>query len=123
MLSDMELERLMADSESDRVERKESVSSSKLIRSNICAFANDLADNRVPGVVFIGVRDDGTCAGLAVTDQMLETLAQMRSDGNILPLPDLSVQRRRLRQCDVVVVEVQPSLAPPFGSRVGPTCG
>ena len=60
--SNAELERLMADLESDFVERKESAADGKKIRRNICAFANDLPGNGKPGVVLVGVRDDGSCA-------------------------------------------------------------
>jgi ATP-dependent DNA helicase RecG len=42
MRSDEELERLLADSESDLVERKESLSDPDRIRQTVCAFANDL---------------------------------------------------------------------------------
>ena len=38
--SDAELELLMADLESDFVERKESAADGRRIRRNICAFAN-----------------------------------------------------------------------------------
>ncbi len=56
MLTVSELESLLGDLESDRVERKESVSDNNKIRQAICAFANDLPDHQQPGVVFIGVR-------------------------------------------------------------------
>ena len=87
----------MADLESDLVERKESVPSSKdKIYQAICAFMNDMPGHGMPGVLFIGVTDNGTSANLEVTDELLSTLAQMRSDGNVQPIPDLTVQRRRL---------------------------
>ena len=59
--SDRELEAMMADLESDRVERKESLQgdSPAKIREAVCAFANDLPDHRRPGVVFVGADDDG----------------------------------------------------------------
>lgn len=55
MLCDDELLSLLADGESDRVERKESHSDAGRIRQAICAFANDLPGHNKPGVVFIGV--------------------------------------------------------------------
>ena len=115
-----ELESLLDDLESDRVERKESVSDSNKIRQAICAFANDLPDHQQPGVVFIGVKDNGTCASLPITDQLLLTLADMRSDGNILPFPIMTVQKKLLNGCDVAVIEVQPAYNPPvrFNGRV-----
>lgn len=126
MLTDGELEGLLMDLESDRVERKESLSDSSRIRQAICAFANDMPGYGEPGVIFVGARDDGTCANLPITDQLLLNLADMRSDGNILPLPSLSVQKRTIRGCDLAAVIVQPSLYPPvryngrIWIRVGP---
>lgn len=116
-MGDDELERLLTDIESDRSERKESASDSEKIRQAICAFANDLPDHRQPGVVFVGARDNGSCASLAITDQLLRTLADMRSDGNILPLPSMMVQKRTLKGCEMAVVIVQPSYAPPVRFR------
>jgi ATP-dependent DNA helicase RecG len=52
-----ELTELLRDLESDRVERKSSLSKPDEIRQAICAFANDLPDHRLPGVLFAGVQD------------------------------------------------------------------
>ncbi len=94
MLSDGELLALLRDIESDRVERKASLSDRDRIRQAICAFANDLPGYRKPGVVFVGANDDGTCSNLRITDELLRTLSDMRSDGNILPLPIMAVQKK-----------------------------
>lgn len=112
-MTDDELEALLDDIESDWVERKESLSNSDKIRQAICAFANDLPDHRKPGVLFIGVNDPGQPTGLNITDQLLQNLASMRGDGNILPFPSLDVQKRTLRGRDVAVVLVHPADAPP----------
>ena len=126
-MTDQELEALLTDLESDRVERKRSSSDTDKIRKAICAFANDLPAHREPGVVFVGVEDDGSCAGIEVTDKLLRTLSDMRSHGNILPLPTLTVQKRTLQGCDLAVVVVHPADAPPVRYngrafvRVGPT--
>jgi ATP-dependent DNA helicase RecG len=103
-MDDSELEKLLTDLESDRVERKSSVSSRGKIQEAICAFANDLANHRQPGVLFIGVNDNGTCANLPITDQLLLTLSEMRSNGNILPFPSLKVQKKRLAGCELAVI-------------------
>lgn len=120
MLSDPELETLLKDLESDRVERKESLADPSRIRQAICAFANDMPNHRKPGVVFVGVRDNGDCARLPITDVLLRTLADMRSDGNILPFPVVTVQKKTIAGCELAVVEVEPSDAPPvrFNGRV-----
>lgn len=112
-MNDQELEALLNDLESQRAERKESAGDGDKIRQAICAFANDLDDSRKPGVLFIGAKDDGSCARLPVTDQLLLTLADMKTDGNILPLPSMSVEKRRLRGCEMAIVIVRPSDAPP----------
>lgn len=121
------LEPLLSDLESDRVERKPSLAQKDEIRQAICAFANDLPDHRRPGVVFVGVHNDGTCANLRITDELLRELADIRSEGNILPIPVIVVQKRILRGCELAVVIVQPSDSPPVRLRgrtfvrVGPT--
>jgi len=114
-MTNQELETLMKDIEFDVVERKESLAGDArdTVRQVICAFANDLPDHRKPGVLFVGARDDGSCAGLAISDELLLTVANMKTDGNILPIPSMSVERKRLAGCEVAVVIVQPSDAPP----------
>jgi len=63
--------------------------------------------------LFVGVHDDGRCAGLPITDELLRTLSDVRSDGNTVPFPTMTVQKRTLNGCEVAVVVVQPSDAPP----------
>ena len=126
-----ELILLLQDIESDRVERKESLSESSRtkVREAICAFANDLPDHGKPGVVIVGASDDGTVLGLSVTDQLLQTLAHMKTDGNILPPPSITVEKRSIQGKDVAVVTVQPSDSPPVRCkgtiqiRIGPRRG
>jgi ATP-dependent DNA helicase RecG len=130
MLPDDELVSFFRDLESDRVERKRDYKdSADKIRQAICAFANDLPDRRLPGVIFVGQNDDGTCAGIDVDDRLLTTLGGLRSDGQILPFPILSVARKEVDGCVVAVIEVQPSTQPPVRVdgrtwiRVGPRRG
>ncbi|MEW5767682.1 MAG: ATP-binding protein [bacterium] len=115
-----ELEQLIKDIESDRTERKESLTDSGKIRQAICAFANDLPGYGQPGYIFIGVNDQGVPTGLPITDELLCTLADMRSDGNIQPFPSMTVQKAVLKGTPVAVVEVQPSDSPPvrYNGRV-----
>ena len=115
--SDAELDALMSDLESDLVERKESAADGRKIRRNVCAFANDLPGHDRPGVVLVGVRDDGTCASLPIDDDLLTKLANIRGDGDILPLPSMTVQRRVLKGCEVAVVAVEPSADTPVRYR------
>jgi ATP-dependent DNA helicase RecG len=121
-----ELESLFRDLESDRLERKASVSDLNKVRQAVCAFANDLPNHHKPGVIFVGVNDDGSCANLTITDELLLRLSDMRSDGNILPFPVLTVSKKVIDSCEVVAVVVEPSDSPPvrFNGRtwirVGP---
>ncbi len=112
-MTDAELEAFLDEIESDRVERKESPADGDRIRQAICAFANDLPGHQKPGVLFIGVNDQGNPVGLEITDQMLQNLASMRGDGNILPFPSIDVQKRHLKGHDVGVIFVHPSDSPP----------
>ena len=115
--TDAELEAMMIDLESDLVERKESAQDGRKIRRNVCAFANDLPGNGKPGVLLVGVRDDGSCASLTVDDDLLNGLANISGEGQVLPLPSLTVQKRVLRGCEVAVVTVAPSSEPPVRYR------
>lgn len=117
--SDIELEALLADDESELVERKGSMGGGApdSIREAICAFANDVHDHRRPGVIFIGIDDRGQPSGLAITDELLRQLADMKSDGNTVPPPAMSVEKRHLAGAEVAVVTVQPSDAPPVRTR------
>ncbi len=112
-LTDAELEALLRDLESQRVERKAALSDGDKVREAICAFANDLDDTRQPGILFIGAKDDGSPSGLAITDELLRTLSDIKTDGNILPPPTLSVEKRFLNGGEMAVVIVRPSDSPP----------
>ena len=115
--SDSELELLMSDLESDLVERKESAADGRKIRRHICAFANDLPGNGCAGVILVGIRDDGSCASLTIDDRLLKRLADVHGEGDILPLPSMTVQKRVLNGCAVAVVTVEPAPDPPVRYR------
>ncbi len=116
-MDDSELVYLLHDMESDRVERKASSNDPDRLCEAICAFANDLPNHRQPGVLFIGVHDNGRCANLTVNDDLLLKLADLRSNGNILPFPSMTVQKKTLDGCDLAVVVVEPSDDPPVRFR------
>lgn len=126
MLDEEQLKALMVELESDTAERTESTNNTDKFGQAICAFANDLPNHRRPGYLLVGVKDDGTLAGIKVTDDLLKNLAGIRSDGNILPQPMMSVSKFSLPGDDVAVVEVHPSDLPPVRYkgrvhiRVGP---
>jgi len=117
--SDIELLDFLNNPESDMSERKKSWSGDapEKGRQAVCAFSNDLPDHKKPGVLFVGVNDDGTPSGINITDELLQTLADIKTDGNILPPPSIIVQKRMLKGVDVAVVIVQPSDSPPVRYR------
>lgn len=112
-VDDGELCRLLVDIESDRSERTVSGTDANKIGQAICAFANDLPNHGRPGYLFVGATGDGRAAGTPITDQLLTTLAAFRADGNILPPPEMNVEKKRLGGGEMAVVEVFPSRLPP----------
>ena len=65
----------------------------------------------------MGARDDGTPSNLPITDELLRTLADIKTDGQILPPPTLLVEKRVLKGAEMAVVTVQPADAPPVRYR------
>ena len=131
MIDEQELRRLMAELESDRVERTTSTKKTDKFARAVCAFANDLPGHGLPGYLLLGVRDDGMPDGLQVTDELLRELGALRDNGRIQPLPTLTVSKLSLSDGsgDVAIVEVRPSDLPPvrydgrIHIRVGPRRG
>lgn len=122
LLTDQQLTELLDDLESDRVERKRAWAGSapETVPKAVCAFANDLPNHNAPGIVFIGANDNGTAAGIQVADQLLLTLANLKTDGRIVPPPSLTVEKRTLKGADMAVVSVMPADSPPvrFEGRI-----
>lgn len=126
MITKEQVQVLLFDIESDRIERTQSINDTDKFSKAVCAFANDMPGKNAPGYLVLGVNDQGTPVGIHITDQLLQNLGALRSDGNIQPLPALTVSKFSLPQGDVAVVEVQPSDLPPVRYkgqvwiRVGP---
>jgi ATP-dependent DNA helicase RecG len=120
MLSEDDLRRLLRLGEADSIERTAGLSDKRKFGEAICAFANDLTDRRLPGVLFVGVQDNGDCANATIDERLLQTLMGFRTDGTILPPPLISVRRHVLDGCEMAIVEVAPSDNPPikFDGRV-----
>ncbi len=125
--TDAELVRLLADLETDQVERKESLGGgTDRILQAICAYSNDLPDRGTGGVIFVGATDDGRPSGLPIDDKLLINLADLRDRGKILPPPTMSVRPLPVGEQRVAVIEVESSPTPPvrFNGqawiRVGP---
>jgi ATP-dependent DNA helicase RecG len=126
MISKEDLESLLQDIESARIERTEAIKDTEKFSRAVCAFANDIPDTRQPGYLVVGVDDNGKPISLKVTDELLRNLSGLRADGNILPLPALSIEKFIFSDGEVAVVEVLPSDMPPvrykgqIWIRVGP---
>jgi ATP-dependent DNA helicase RecG len=127
--TDDELRALLADLESDQVERKEPLSPGDVrdrLCQAICAYANDMPGHRSSGVIFVGATDGGRPTGTTVDDRLLLSLADLRDQGRILPPPMMAVRKLDVDGVPVAVVEVEPSPSPPvrFNGqvwiRVGP---
>lgn len=121
-MTDAELTALLNAMESDRVERKRAWAGDAptIVRQAVCAFANDLPNHGGPGVVVIGAEDDGRPSGSPVTDELLQTLAHVKTDGRIVPPPTITVETRMLKGAPMVVLTVWPADAPPvrFDGRI-----
>jgi ATP-dependent DNA helicase RecG len=119
---------LIRGGESEQVERKEQFKGKKTeVCQTICAFANDFPRTGHVGIVVIGQRDDGKPRGLPITDDLLLELADLRTNGGILPFPQISVRKLDLDGVAVAAIIVEPSSSPPVRCdgrtyiRVGPS--
>jgi len=128
-MTEQELRALIAEHEADRVEFTTSTANTDKLSEAVCSFANDLANHGKPGYLIIGVDDAGALAGLHASDELLRNLGGLRSDGNIQPLPDLTIEKVVTADGDAVVVTVQPASLPPVRYkgrvciRIGPRRG
>ncbi len=117
MITKEEILDLLKSTESYQVEFTISTGNMDKFCETICAFANDMPGSRKNGYLIIGAKDDGSIAGMKIDDALLKKIAGIRSDGNILPLPTMSVERFSFPEGDLLVVEVQPSDLPPVRYR------
>jgi ATP-dependent DNA helicase RecG len=120
MISREALEKLLPSMEQDRIEKTISVNDANKFGEAICAFANDLANHNQPGYLIVGAHDDGTKAGMTISEQNLQTLLSFRTDGRIVPPPSMIVERFVYPDGELAVVEVMPHFLPPvrFNGRV-----
>ena len=102
MITKEEVRALLQSTETYRIERTTSTGDMDKFQEAICAFANDLPNSRKKGYLILGAYDNGTLSGLKVTDALLKKIAAIRSDGNILPLPIMSVERFEYEDGDLL---------------------
>lgn len=117
MITKEEVSELLRSTETYRVERTVSTGNMDKFCEAICAFANDMPNSRKNGYLIIGANDDGKLVGMKVDDALLKKISGIRSDGNILPLPTMSVDRFVFPEGELLVAEVRPSDLPPVRYR------
>ena len=108
---------MLSDTESYNIERTESTGNMDKFCQAICAFSNDMSGSGKNGYLIIGTKDNGELSGLKVDDKLLLQIANIRTDGNILPQPIMTVEKFSFDEGDVLVAEVQPSEFPPVRYR------
>jgi ATP-dependent DNA helicase RecG len=117
MLTHSQLQHLLSNTESAHVERTTSTDNMDKFCQAICAFSNDVSGSGKNGYLIIGVHDNGKLSGLKVDDKLLLKISNIRTDGNILPQPVMTVEKFSFDDGDVLVTEVQPSEFPPVRYR------
>jgi ATP-dependent DNA helicase RecG len=117
MITKDELKHILTDTESYHVERTISTDNADKFCQAICAFSNDLPGSRKNGYLVIGAYDNGKLSGLKVNDRLMLQISNIRTDGNILPQPIMTVEKFSFEEGDVLIAEVQPSEFPPVRYR------
>jgi ATP-dependent DNA helicase RecG len=113
MITEGKVIELLADMESDLIERTISTRESKLGPA-VCALSNDFPNHKQAGYILLGVHDDGKLAGMEWTDDELQAIGNVKSNGNVLPQPSLVVSPVfRFPEGEIVVIQVSPSSYPP----------
>lgn len=117
MVTHVQLTHLLSTPESSHVERTISTDNMDKFCQAICAFSNDVSGSGKNGYLIIGANDNGTLSGLKVDDKLLLQISNIRTDGNILPQPVMTVEKFTFDDGEVLVTEVQPSEFPPVRYR------
>ena len=117
MISRDEILQLLNDTESYNIERTTSKTDMDKFCQVICAYSNDLSGSGKKGYLTIGAYDNGELSGLKVDDELLLKISNIRTDGNILPQPFMTVEKFSFEKGDLLVAEVQPSEFPPVRYR------
>jgi len=129
MITEELVGKLIADMESDLIERTISIKEDKLGPA-VCALSNDFPNHRKSGYILLGVNDDGSLAGMTWGDDELQKIGGVKTNGNVLPQPSIIVSPVfKFKEGEVVVIEVKPSSYPPVRFdgrcwiRIGPRRG
>ncbi|HRQ30836.1 MAG TPA: ATP-binding protein [Saprospiraceae bacterium] len=113
MLTVERVKELIADMESDWIERTISIRDDKLGPA-ICAYANDFPNHKHSGYILLGVKDDGSLANISWSDEQLQSIGNIKTNGKVLPQPSIIISSVfKFSEGEVVVIEVKPSTYPP----------
>ena len=113
-MTEAELRTLICAFENERIERTRAFDKAEKIGQAICAFANDMSGAGEVGYLLLGVDDDGTVSGRRIDDERWASLGGLKTDGNLLPPPSMSMEKFSLAEGDVIVIKVFPSAYPPI---------
>ena len=127
--SEDELRALAGGPEGELVEWKSGFDDigSKSLRKTVCAFANDLRGDGKPGVIFVGIRDDGSLSGVEIDDSLMKNLAGVLDDHRFSAPLDLRPAPLAYKGGNIAALQVMPFPSPPVRYdkevyiRVGPT--
>ena len=117
MITKEQLRKILANPEGYDIEMTTSTTNTDKFCQAICAFSNDLPGSGKNGYLILGAKDDGSLSGLKVDDALMLKMTNIRTDGNILPQPVMTVERFVLEEGELLVVEVRPSEFPPVRYR------
>lgn len=113
MITEALVKELIENMENDRIERTISIREDKLGPA-ICAFSNDFPRHNLPGYILLGVQDNGSIAKIQWTDDQIQTIGNLKSNGKILPQPSITISPVfQIGEGEVIVIEVRPSPYPP----------
>jgi ATP-dependent DNA helicase RecG len=102
--------------ESFRCEWKGDLSSKdnkeKICRA-ICAFANDISDAGLNGVIALGVNNEGLPSNLEITDALESAVLNIHAEGKIVPLPSFVVKRQDYLGKPILIIEITPAISTP----------
>ena len=125
-MTETELRTLLTAFEDEHVERTRAFDRADKIGQAVCAFANDFSGSGEAGYLLLGVEDDGRISGRRIDDGRWASLGGLKTDGNLLPPPSMSMEKHSLAEGDVIAIKVFPSAYPPIRYdgdvwiRVGP---
>ena len=108
------LRKLIEAFENEHVERTRAFDKADKIGQAICAFANNIAGDNEIGYLLLGVDNDGKISGKHIDDEKWASLGGLKTDGNLLPPPSMSMEKFSLPEGDVIVIKVFPSSYPPI---------